>query len=198
MDTSREMLSPFINHLSDNCLLPTPDQNALRCCCSCSLKYFLYFLIIQSDLLFFCCKLFHQCVSSKTFRLIQIFKNKMWLSLHRPISLMNVIFSRCLLVPSFIKTHQLPSLPEDWSLFVDSPYKNYLLKLFENITGLQFVLNHSLIWTLNHQIFPLILSGQYCLSHENVKIKSYSISWAHAHMHTCTHAHAHTHTHTHL
>jgi len=89
----------------------TPDQTALRCCCSCSFKCLKKSFKVV--FLSFCCKLFYQYVSSKTFKLIQILKNKMWFSSQRPVSLISVVCYRRLqwkkskLVPCFIKTRQL-------------------------------------------------------------------------------------------
>ena len=99
--------------------------------------------IIQSDLLSFCGNFFYQNVVSKIFKLIQILRIKYdslrsnqfpWLALYA--------VDGChenKLVPSFIKTHHLPT----WRLktrcrFAVSEIINidkYLFKLFENMMG---------------------------------------------------------------
>ena len=103
-----------------------PDQTALRRCCSWSFKGFKN----QSGLcLSFCCKFFHgSSTSSNSYRFLI---NKLWFSLHRPISVNSVIWcggyngnkvSWYIALSKFINYK-----PENWRLFVDSLYQKLLI-----------------------------------------------------------------------
>ena len=78
----------------DNCLLYSiPD-------CTQTLQH-LFFEIFQKwfKIIFFYSSdtnLFNQSVSSKIFKLMKMFNNKIWFSLHRPTSLISIIHSRSL------------------------------------------------------------------------------------------------------
>jgi len=94
--------------------------------------FFTCLKIIQSSLLLsFCWKFFCRSVSSKTFKLIQVLKNKMWFSLHRPILL--IVFGCCrALLWNKISYYPLLSKlisysPEDWRFFVDSLYQQLVI-----------------------------------------------------------------------
>jgi len=82
-DTSPEMSAPFVSRLINNCLLyarPDHTQTLLQFVLQVS-------KVIQCGLcLSFCCKFFHGSVSWKSSNSYRVLKNKMWFSLHKPIS----------------------------------------------------------------------------------------------------------------
>jgi len=130
-----------------------------RHCCSCFLKCF---EIFQCFLLL---QILDKSICPKSFKFIRILKNKVWFSLHRPISFISILHCRWLSwnpLLSKLTNYLLERLNTLCRFTVQTiiSIDYYLLKLFENITWVCFqpycilyiwvaVLNLSLLEMLN-------------------------------------------------